>query len=315
MEKNAVLQQDVQLKKGSWLLREKAQKRLFVLLAVGPCLAGYLLFTLYPNILSIYYSLLDWDGLTDASFVGFSNYKHMLTDPFVWKALYHNFLLMIFVPAATTMLALFLAHLLISKRYRENSFYKVLFFFPNVLATVVVTLLWAFIYDGSYGLLNGVLELFGIDTGNFYWLGDKRTALWCLIPPMVWGGVGLYTIIYMNAMRSIPESLYESAILEGAKPMTRLFKITIPLIMPIVRVGALFLSLGTIKGFELILILTNGGPSGSTDVIGLYMFNLAFGEEVHSYGYASSIGMLLFAILVGAKLLIDKFMPNRGYEF
>ena len=148
---------------------------------------------------------------------------------------------------------------------------KILFFFPNVLSTVVVALLWAFIYDGSYGLLNGLLKFIGIDTGNFYWLGNENTALASIIPAWVWGGVGLYVIIFANAMLAIPKSLYEAAILEGAGHMSRLFKITMPLVTPIIRVSALFLIVGTMKGFEIILIMTNGGPFGSTDVIGLYV--------------------------------------------
>src|SRR5690606_23516190 len=98
-----------------------------------------------------------------------------------------------------------------------------------------------------------------------------------------WGGVGLYVIIFINAMSAIPKSLYEAAQLEGARPMELLFKITIPLIRNVIRVCVVFVVLGSLKGFEMIMILTNGGPEGSTDVIGLYMFNLAFGKEYHNY--------------------------------
>ncbi|PYI57538.1 carbohydrate ABC transporter permease [Paenibacillus flagellatus] len=301
--------------KRGWTARAKVQKRVFVLLAVGPCLAGYLLFTLYPNLLSVYYAFLSWDGISEKKFVGFENFVYMIKDKFVWRALGHNALLMLTVPALTVLLSLCLAYLLIYKKYREASIYKVLFFFPNVLATVVVTLLWAFIYDGSYGLLNGLIRLLGIEIGEYYWLGEKSTALWALLPPMIWGGVGFYIVIFMNAMRSIPESLYESAVMEGASHWTRLFRITIPLISPVIYVSTLFLVLGVLKGFEMVLILTNGGPAGSTDVIGLYMFNLAFGADSHNYGYASAIGMLLFAILVVAKYIVDKYTKKDGYEY
>ncbi|MVP01795.1 ABC transporter permease subunit [Paenibacillus sp. N10] len=291
------------------------QKAIFLLLAIVPPFGGYLVLTLFPNILSVYYSLLDWDGLTDSTFVGFDNFVSAFQDPFVWRALWHNLLLMLFIPVLVVLISLLLAYLITNKGYKESGFLKILFFFPNVLSTVVVALLWAFIYDGSYGLLNEVLSLIGLNLDNFYWLGDERTALWALIPPWVWGGVGLYAIVFANAMMAIPKSLYEAAMLEGAGHMTRLFKITMPLVMPVVRVSALFLVVGTLKGFEMVLILTNGGPSGATDVIGLYMFNLAFGNEYHNYGYASAVGMILFVILVTAKLLMDKFVPNRGVEF
>lgn len=296
---------------------EKAntQKWIFLTLAIVPPFGGYILFTLLPNILSVYYSMLDWDGMTDAKFVGFQNFVTAFTDPFVWRALYHNLLFMLTVPVLTVLISLLLGYLLSNKGYKENKLLKVLFFFPNVLSTVVIALLWAFIYDGSYGLLNAILSFLGFDPGQFYWLGDERTALWAVIPSWVWGGVGLYVIVFANAMLAIPKSLYESAILEGATHMNRLFKITLPLIMPVVRVGMLFLAVGTLKGFENILIMTNGGPAGSTDVIGLYMFNLAFGTEYHNYGYASAIGMMLFVVLITVKLLMDKFVPDRDVEF
>ncbi|TLS50753.1 sugar ABC transporter permease [Paenibacillus antri] len=293
----------------------KTQKWIFLTIAIVPPFGGYLLFTLFPNLLSVYYSLLDWDGFTDATFVGLSNFVTAFQDKYVWRALTHNLWFMLTVPFLVVFVSLILAYLITNKSYRENGFLKVLFFFPNVLSTVVVALLWAFIYDGSYGLLNGILGVLGVDTGNFYWLGNERTALAAVIPAWVWGGVGLYVIIFANAMLAIPKSLYEAAVLEGAGHMTRLFRITMPLVMPVVRVGILFLVVGTLKSFEIILILTNGGPFGSTDVIGLYMFNLAFGDEYRNYGYASAIGMILFVILVSAKLITDKLFPNKGVEF
>lgn len=291
------------------------QRTIFLIIAIVPSLLGYFLFTLYPNLLSIYYSLLDWDGLKTAEFVGFDNFVSMVEDKFVWRALYHNLLYMIVVPALIVFISLLLAYLLNNKSYKENAIYKVIYFFTNVLSTVVVALLWSFIYDGSFGLLNGMLELIGLNMNDFYWLGDTRTAIWALVIPMVWGGVGLYVVIFINAISSIPKSIYEAAYLEGARPMSILFRITIPLIRGVIRVCVVFVILGSIKGFEMIMILTNGGPEGSTDVIGLYMFNLAFGREYHNYGYASAIGMFLFVILVGAKLIIDKFYPEENVEF
>lgn len=291
------------------------QKWVFILLSLGPAFGGYLLFSLYPNVLSVYYSLLDWDGMSAAKFVGLDNYVTLLHDKYVWRALGHNLLFMVTIPPLVVIISLTLAYLLTYKQYRGSSALKVLFFFPNVLSSVVIALLWAFVYDGHFGLLNALLEAVGIPIGDFYWLGSERTAIWALIPPAVWGGVGFYIIIFMNAMAAIPHTLYEAAILEGASHTTRLFRITIPLISPVVRVGVLFLMLGTLKTMEQVLILTSGGPSGSTDVIGLYMFNLAFGMEYRNYGYASAVGMFLFVILVGAKLLLDKLMPNRGVEY
>jgi len=299
----------------NWKSKEATQKWIFILIATVPAFGGYILFTLYPNLLSVYYALLDWNGIRAPRLVGFNNFIAMVEDPFVWRALKNNILYGAIVPPLVIIISIVLAYMLVYKNYRMNRVYKVLFFFPNVLSVVAVALLWAFVYDGSFGILNAGLKLIGIDPGGYYWLGEKKTALWAIIPPTVWWAVGFYFVIFMNAMAGIPKSLYEAAILEGASHRQRLMQITFPLLMPIIRVSAIFLMLSMFKGFENILILTNGGPSGSTDVIGLYMFNIAFGTGSHNYGYASAIGMFLFVILVLAKLIIDRLTAGRDAEY
>lgn len=304
-----------------WQQKDKFQKYMFIVLATAPAFGGYVLFTLYPNLLSVYYSLLDWNGISEPVFVGLKNYQRLIEDEYVWRALWHNVIFMATIPVSVIFISLILAYVLANKPYKFSPFFKVLFFFPNILSLVAVSLLWAFIYDGTFGLLNGALRLLGVNIGNYYWLGDKKVALWATIPPSVWGAVGFYFVIFLNAIGTIPKSLYESAILEGASHTRRLFSITIPLMMPMIRVSAIFLMLGVFKGFEHIMILTNGGPAGSTDVIGLYMFNYAFGSGSsfgggsHNYGYASAIGMMLFVLLVLAKLGIDRLTAKHPVEY
>ncbi|MDF2652330.1 MAG: sugar transporter permease, partial [Paenibacillus sp.] len=162
----------VQSNKFSLHKRASVQRRIFLLIAIVPAFGGYLLFTLYPNLLSIYYSVLNWNGIGEKKFVGLDNYVMMFKDKYVWRALYHNLFYMITIPAGVITLSLFLAYLLANKSYKGTAFLKVLFFFPNVLPTVVVALLWAFVYDGSFGLLNSLLRLLGVNIGEFYWLGD-----------------------------------------------------------------------------------------------------------------------------------------------
>jgi N-acetylglucosamine transport system permease protein len=299
------------------LEKYNVQKGIFVFLAVAPAFMGYLIFTLYPNAMSIYYSLLKWDGISAPQFIGLKNYIAMISDRYVWRALSHNLILMVTVPPLTIIISLALSYVLSFRAFKEASFYKVLYYMPNVLSSVVIAILWSFIYDGDAGLLNGVLKLIGIDISNYYWLGHKKTALLCMVAPSVWSGVGLYVVIFTNAMCSIPKSLFESAILDGAGHITRFLKISVPLISGVVRVGIIFMLIGSLKGFETIMILTNGGPGGATDIIGLYMFNLAFGTEqsIHLYGYASAIGMFLFVILVGLRLAIDKFIVKETTQF
>jgi len=322
MKAEIVTQKDLNISK-AFRHRKKTDKQTltFVLMTITPAFAGYLIFALFPNVLSAYYSLLEWDGISKPKFIGFNNYIQMFKDRFVYNALSHNLILMIFVPAATVLIAVFAADLLITRSFRENAFYKVLFFFPNVLSSVIIALLWSFIYDGSFGLLNAALKVIGIDVGRMYWLGDERFALVCVMIPMIWSAVGFYLIIFMNAMSTIPKSLYEAAVLDGISNIRRLFQITLPLISGVICVAAIFLFLGMLKGFELIMIMTAGGPAGATDVISMYMFSYAFGgvysggARGSNYGYASTIGMFLFVVLLIVKLAIDRFFKNKPVEF
>lgn len=311
----------VKVKRNSIFKKTETQTRLFVLFAVGPAFVAYVLLNLYPNILSLYYSFFQWDGIGEKAFVGLYNYVEMIKDPFMWRALSHNFILILIIPVSIILITVVLSDMVINRGLRESNFYKVLFFFPNVMSVVVIGLLWGLIYDGNFGLLNAILKSVGIDVGSIYWLGDTRTALLAVAIPMIWSGIGWLIIIVMNAMAAIPKSLYEVAVIEGASDNTRLFKITIPLISGVIRVGAIFIFLSLLKSFDIILVLTRGGPGGATDVVGLYMFSYAFGgtfpgaSSGTNYGYASAIGTFLFAILVGVKLLSDKLVSNETIEY
>lgn len=302
--------------------KASTQKWIFILAIMVPYLGGYTLFRLYPNILSAYYSFFKWDGLTDMEFVGLRNYAEMLRDPFVWRALSHNFWLLLIVPAATILFSSVLAYLIVYMKYRERHVHKVIYFIPNVISTVVIALIWSFIYDGDYGILNGVLKLIGIDMKGFYWLGSPQTALGALMVPLIWMGVGFYVVILMNAMSAIPPSMYEAAILDGASHTKRLTRITLPLISGVLQVSLVFLVLSALKTFEFMFVLTNGGPQGSTDVIGLYMFSTAFGGKasgskgtINMFGYSAAIGMFLFVILVGINILVNKFSSKDAIEY
>jgi N-acetylglucosamine transport system permease protein len=283
-------------------------------------LAFYVIFYLFPNILSVYYSFMKWSGLSDPKFIGLQNYTRLFKDPFFYSSLLHNFVLMLMVPLITLSIALVLAFFLARGKSKRHDVLQALFFVPNIISSVVIGLLWAFIYNGDFGLLNALLGLFGMDMDGFWWLGNMDTALMALVPVYVWVNVGFYTLIFTNAIKGIPDSLYENAILEGATEGQILRKIVIPMIMGVISVSALFLVLMTFRSYDLVLILTGGGPGGATQVVGLYMFSMVFqilgtAARTPSYGYASAIGIILFIILIAAKWVIDKLTTTDDIEF
>lgn len=303
-----------------WKTNAKLRKYVFVYGVLALPLIFYVVFYLFPNLLSVVYSFFYWDGLTKPKFLGFKNYVYLFKDPFFYRALKNNLILCAVVPLISLGISIILAFAIARRRSRLHNFFQGLFFVPNVISSVVISLLWIFIYNGDFGLLNRILLLLGINTNGFWWLGNSKTALVAIIPVYVWVNVGFYTLIFANAIKTIPSSIYESALLDGATERTILWRIVVPLIMNIVRVSALFMVLATFKAYDLILILTGGGPAGATDVLGLYMFSMVFriagaGSRPPNYGYASTIGIFLFVILVLSNWLLNKFMPNENVEF
>lgn len=305
------------MKSPNKILSIKATTNMFAWFVIVIPLAFYVIFWLFPNLLSVVYSFLAWDGLTQPVFVGLANYKNLFTDPFLVRALSHNVILLVFVPVITILISLILANGLANFSFKENQVFQAIYFIPNVLASVVVSMLWSFIYDGSFGILNSILNVFGFNLKNFYWLANSNTALWALIPVYIWSNVGYQVIIYYNAMKGIPSSLYESADMDGANPFQKFYHITFPLLRGMLKITVLFLVLMTFKSYDIVLVLTSGGPAGATNVIGLYMFSMAFGIKSgvgiagRNYGYASTIGMLLFVILIILNMIIDRIKDEE----
>jgi N-acetylglucosamine transport system permease protein len=297
------------------------EKNIFVLIVVTPMFAGYVLLTLFPNLMSFYYSLLNWDGISKSVFVGLSNYIGLFQDSFMWTALSHNFIMVIVVPTFTILISVFLADLLVNRSLKGTGFFKVLFFFPNVLSVVVLGLIFTFVFDSQYGILNAILKQMGVHN-VIEWLGNEKTALPSVMAATIWIYISFYLVIITNAMSTIPKSLYEAAILDGITNTKRLFKITMPLISPVIRICAILMISTVFKSFEFVMVLTRGGPGGATNVIGNYMFGYAFGTVTAgststnaNFGYASAIGVLLTVILVGGKLILDRVFKDESAQY
>lgn len=305
------------MRKGKKLERRKLG---FLLVTLVPAFVFYIIFTLYPNLMSAYYSLLEWNGIADPKFIGLKNFITLLTDDFVWRGLLHNLLIMIVTVPITILLALLLAFALTNTRFRENKFYQALFYMPNIMPILVVALLWSFIYDGDMGLLNGLLHLVTDNFSGKYWLADKSTALICIMIPMIWCNVGFHMIIYINAITAIPDSLYEVATLEGATMRQKMWHVTVPLIRETLITSATFLILNAFGNFEIVMLMTNGGPGGATNTLSLYMYHLAFGGKnegitSHMYGYSSAVGIVLTILLIIIRFLMEKFSSREAVQY
>lgn len=292
---------------------------LFVTLALP--FTFFLVFGLYPNLVSLWYSLLQWDGILPQVFVGLNNFKVAMTDPYVWNGLKNSLLIMVCTVPLQMVIALLLSFGIVDSDFKEKNVYKLLFYFPNIIPSVMIAMLWSFVYDGDLGLLNGLLKLINPSEAGKFWLADKDIALYCLMLPMIWGGVGGQLIMYLNAMTAIPSSLYETCQLEGATKLQKLWYVTLPLIKGTLITSGTFCILGAMQTFELIMLMTGGGPSGSTSTVAMYMYNLAFtGSNTGSissrmYGYASAVGTILMIVLMGTRLILERVSKYEVIEY
>lgn len=287
-----------------------------------PPLLLYGVFVLSPYVQAFQISTTDWLGFSaDANFVGMDNFKAMLHDDRVWNAIKNNAILLAVVPLVTIGLGLFFATMLnMGGRkgragvtgVRGTSVYRLVYFFPQVLSVVIIALLWKEVYNPTNGLLNGALRALGLPAPT--WLGDPRTAFWCVLAVMVWSNVGFYVVLFGAAMQAIPRDIYEAVMLDGASRVVTLRRITIPLLWDTVQVAWIYLAIAALDGFILVQQMTDGGPSFSSDVIGLRMYNTAFASE-SKFGYASAIGVVMFFLTLSVAVLALRAARRDRIEY
>ncbi len=273
-------------------------------------LALYAMFVLRPIAAAVQVSMTNWSGLSpNFDFVGLENFQKLIDDDKVWLAAKHHVFLLVTLPVITIALALFFAFLLnmgggtrggVMTGVWGSKFYRVVFFLPQVLAVVIVGVIFGRVYapDGS-GILNRFLELFGVDAVQFM----AEYGLWSILGVLVWQAVGFYVVLFAAGMSSIPAEIYEAAVMDGANRITIFFRVTIPLLMETVKVAWVYLGILAMDAFALVMVLSidEGGPDGATTVLPVQIYKSGIRES--DYGYASALGValavftIIFAVL------------------
>jgi ABC-type sugar transport system permease subunit len=273
----------------------KAQARLGVLLVL-PLIAVLGVFLLFPMLNAVYYVFVDFDGIdVTPPFVGLGNFRELAGDPEVRDALLHNVIWIVFGTIGPLVLGLALA-LLLWHVERGSVVYRVVFFLPYVLPQVAVAVVWGWIYEPSRGWLNRLLELVGLDALTTGWLGNPDTALYAVIVTAVWATLGFVFVILLSALRTVDIDLVDAARLDGANGAQRLRHIVLPQIMPVFLMITTITLLGGFSVFELIFVMTGGGPAGATDVLGTYAYSSAFQLNRISYGTTLALAITLLAV-------------------
>ncbi len=265
---------------------------------IVPPMAVFTLLVIWPLISSFYYAFTNWNGFSaDYAFVGFDNFVKLWTDKLFFNAAVNTVIWMIAAIVLPTLLGLSLA-LLIDSRIPGGSVFKSIFYFPICLSAVVVGQIWVWIYQPDWGLLNTVISSAnGIDL-NYAWLAKPETALGSVIVAWAWQQTGLSMVIYLAGLTSIPEDLSEVCEIEGASPWQRIRLVVIPLLTPATVVVVALNVINSLKGFDILYIMTGGGPFNSSDTLAMHMYNESFKKYLMGYGSAISVVLFLVALTI-----------------
>lgn len=286
-------------------MKKMASNKLVILAFLLPALILFLGVLIAPIIMSGYYSFFNWDGFTQKVFIGIKNYKELFTSNSIgfMKALGNAMLLAAISVMFQLPLALWFA-LKLGSGLKGERFFVSVYFMPVLISTVVIGQLWLKIYNPDYGILNVFLRAVGLESWTRIWLGDKSTALLACFIPTVWQYVGYHMLLMYAGVKSVPKELREAAMLDGASASQVDWHIVIPYIKPILKVSMIFSVTGSLKSFDLIYVLTNGGPVHSTEVPSTLMISMLFLRN--RYGMGSTIAVMLillcfaFALIIGA---------------
>ena len=286
-----------------------------IFLFLLPGLGVYSLFMLYPSLLSLYYSFLDWQGgpVRAAPFVGLENFQQIFKDPYLFSALGNNGRMLLLNWIFQLPLALLIAYVL-SRLRRGSSMYRFLFYIPVVLPAATMALMWRFIFSGNnYGLLNNILHRLNLEHWVFPWLSGDGVVQWATTFPASWVSVGFYMVIFLAALAGIPDEFYEAAAIDGANHWQQLIYITIPNIRG-VYVYSMILALQAAFGaFIYPLLMTKGGPLHLSETLISYSLYLLW--EKKTWGYGSAVAALSFLLGIFVTVLVWRFARQRETEW
>lgn len=269
-------------------------------LALAPFLflaPGAIFFAVYvvaPIFQSFNISLYQWDGLGEARFIGLRNYEELFDDPAFYTSLTNNVLWLVLYLLAIPG-GLFIA-LFLNQKVRFIRLYKSLFFFPFVISQVVVGLVFAWFYNPSIGLLNPILSLFGLGPVNI--LGDPDTVTFGIILAGLWPQTAYCMILYLTGLNAVDPEQVEAARLDGAKGWRMLWYVILPQLRPATFIALVVTVIGALRSFDMVSVMTNGGPFGSSRVLAYYMFEVALSEFGFRMGYGAAIAVVLFLIMM-----------------
>lgn len=285
----------------------KARIRGVIIVGLLPALLIFCFFVIVPIIWSAWYGFYDWKGIGAMKFIGFGNYTEIIQDPVFAKSLRNNLIVVAASVFGQVPIALALALVL-----RQSTLYQRIIrsvvFLPMVLSSVVIGIIWGYIYHPQIGILNSLLDWIGLGAWKQAWLSNPSISMYMLAIPIIWNFIGPYMIMYIAALQNIPSEIEDASAIDGAKPMRMLFSIRIPMIWDTIKVTIVLCISGSLKTFDLIYVMTGGGPAHSTELLASYMYNNTF--SIYRFGYGSAIStsiiIISMVLIAGSQLLMRR---------
>ncbi len=279
-----------------------------ICLFVIPTLIVFSVIVFLPIFMSAFYSTLDWDGIGKGTFIGIDNYIKLFSDGVFLKSIINSFLFAFASIFIQLSISLVLA-LILASGIKGEKLYRTINFIPVIISTIVIGQLWTKIYNADYGLLNALLKNIGLENLVNDWLGKENTALVCSFIPTLWQYVGYHMLIMYAGAKSISEEIYEAAEIDGSSKINTVFKITLPLLKPILKVCVTFSLIGSLKVFDLIYVLTNGGPLHATEMPSTLMYSSIFNS--YQYGYGSAMAVFIIIECLVFTIILDKVFKTE----
>lgn len=275
------------------------------ILFILPAFLLYSVFFIYPFLQSIQISFTSWNGVDPSrEFIGLANYARVLQDPLMWKALGHNLIWVILGTVAPIAIGLLLAVLLSGKSTRGRTFFRTIYFMPVMLSPVVVGIIWGWVYNPIYGMLNKILEGVGLGEFSRGWLGDPNLALYMVLITAVWSYFGFCLVILMAGMQNVDTELYDAANIDGANSFRQFIHVTIPQLSSVLTMIIAYTMIGGLSVFDIVYVMTAGGPANSTELIATYTYKQSF--QLNSVGYGATLSMVMTLLSLAASYLFMK---------
>jgi ABC-type sugar transport system permease subunit len=291
------------------LRRRRRREALSAYAMIAPALGAFVLFMAIPMLLTLTLSFFNWSGISFGSldFAGLSNYRKMLQDEVFWQALSNNGIFILVGMTASVGLGMFVA-VLLERGLKGSSFFRGLFYLPTVLSTVVIGIVFTFLLSPVFGIINPILSGLGIDA-KVALLGDPGAALWTLIGVETWRMFGFAMFLFVAGLKSLDENLNEAAAIDGASGWQAFWHVTFPQLRPVTLMVATLVGISMLKLFDLVYVMTGGGPQHATEVLNTMSYYQGF--QYNSVGYGSTIAVVLLFITFGLTLLRFKVLPDE----